>query len=146
MLNPAAPGKAETRWFGGVLREGDELLWTENNKGLGLVNGDDVIVEKIQGDCVTLDNGHTVALDDLKAVHGYACTTHKAQGSEYETVIFVCHSNHKWMLTRRQVYTALSRAKQQLVIIGERTALDRASRNLRDAGRNTALVEFMGEN
>jgi exodeoxyribonuclease V alpha subunit len=146
MLNPAAPGKAETRWFGGVLRESDELLWTENNKGLGLVNGDDVIVEKIQGDCVTLDNGHTVALDDLTAVHGYACTTHKAQGSEYDTVVFVCHSSHKWMLTRRLVYTALSRAKQQLVIIGERSALDRASRNLRDAGRNNALVEFMGVN
>jgi exodeoxyribonuclease V alpha subunit len=167
MLNPAAPGKAETRWFGGVLREGDELLWTENNKGLGLVNGDDVVVEKlkggtvtldnghqvalgdvtaVRGGTVTLDNGHQVALGDVTAVHGYACTTHKAQGSEYDTVVFVCHSSHKWMLTRRQVYTALSRAKQQLVIIGERSALDRASRNLRDAGRNTALVEFMGEN
>jgi exodeoxyribonuclease V alpha subunit len=92
---------------------------------------------------VTLDNGHSVHLGELTAVHGYACTTHKAQGSEYDTVVFICHSSHKWMLTRRQVYTALSRAKKQLVIIGEREALDRASRNLRDAGRNTALVEFM---
>jgi exodeoxyribonuclease V alpha subunit len=143
MLNPAAPGKAECRWFGGVLREGDELLWTENNKELQLVNGDDCIVTALKGDTVTLDNGHKVALEDLTAVHGYANTTHKAQGSEYDTVVFVCHSSHRWMLTRRQVYTALSRAKKQLIIIGEREALDRASRNLRDAGRNTALVEFM---
>jgi exodeoxyribonuclease V alpha subunit len=143
MLNPAAPGKAEMRWFGGVLREGDELLWTENNKELGLVNGDDVIVCALQDDKVTLDNGHKVAMEDLTAVHGYACTTHKAQGSEYDTVVFVCHSSHRWMLTRRQVYTALSRARRRLVIIGERDALDKASRNLRDAGRNTALVDFM---
>jgi exodeoxyribonuclease V alpha subunit len=143
MLNPAASGKAECRWFGGVLREGDELLWTENNKDLQLVNGDDCIVTALKGDTVTLDNGHKVALEDLTAVHGYANTTHKAQGSEYDTVVFVCHSSHRWMLTRRQVYTALSRAKKQLIIIGERSALDRASRNLRDAGRNTALVEFM---
>jgi exodeoxyribonuclease V alpha subunit len=143
MLNPAEPGKAEVRWFGGVLREGDELLWTENNKELGLVNGDDVVVDKLKGDTATLSNGHKVAMEDLTAVHGYANTTHKAQGSEYDTVVFICHSSHRWMLTRRQVYTALSRAKKQLVIIGEREALDRASRNLRDAGRNTALVEFM---
>jgi exodeoxyribonuclease V alpha subunit len=143
MLNPAASGKAECRWFGGVIREGDELLWTENNKEFGLVNGDDVVVEQLRGDVVTLDNGHQVALEDLTAVHGYANTTHKAQGSEYDTVVFICHSSHKWMLTRRQVYTALSRAKKQIVIIGERAALDKASRNLRDAGRNTALVEFM---
>jgi exodeoxyribonuclease V alpha subunit len=143
MLNPAGWGKAECRWFGGVLREGDELLWTENNKELALVNGDDVVVAAMKGDKVTLSNGHQVALEDLTAVHGYANTTHKAQGSEYDTVVFVCHSSHRWMLTRRQVYTALSRAKKQLVIIGERAALDKASRNLRDAGRNTALVEFM---
>jgi exodeoxyribonuclease V alpha subunit len=143
MLNPSSPGKAELRWFGGVLREGDELLWTENNKELGLVNGDDLVVDKLKGDTVTLSNGNKVAMEDLTAVHGYANTTHKAQGSEYDTVVFICHSSHKWMLTRRQVYTALSRAKKQLVIIGERSALDRASRNLRDAGRNTALVEFM---
>jgi exodeoxyribonuclease V alpha subunit len=145
MLNPAAHGKAEKRWFGSVLREGDELLWTENNKELGLVNGDDVIVDKLKGDTVTLDGGQDVDMEDLTAVHGYASTTHKAQGSEYDTVVFVCHSSHQWMLTRRQIYTALSRAKQQLVIIGERAALDKASRNLRDAGRNTALVEFMQE-
>jgi exodeoxyribonuclease V alpha subunit len=143
MLNPAAPGKAEARWFGGVLREGDELLWTENNKELGLVNGDDVVVERVSGDMVSLSNGKAVILDDLTAVHGYACTTHKAQGSEYDTVVFVCHSSHRWMLTRRQVYTALSRARRRLVIIGERDALSRASRNLRDAVRNTALVGFM---
>jgi exodeoxyribonuclease V alpha subunit len=156
MLNPAEPGKAECRWFGGVLREGDELLWTENNKELGMVNGDDVVADAVKGKkvtldngrkdtvyTVTLDNGHSVHLGELTAVHGYANTTHKAQGSEYDTVVFICHSSHKWMLTRRQVYTALSRAKKQLIIIGEREALDRASRNLRDAGRNTALVEFM---
>jgi exodeoxyribonuclease V alpha subunit len=143
MLNPAASGKAECRWFGGVLREGDELLWLENDKDLDLVNGDDVVVDTIKGDIITLDNGEEVSLEDLKAVHGYANTTHKAQGSEYDTVVFVCHSSHRWMLTRRQVYTALSRAKKQLIIIGEREALDRASRNLRDAGRNTALVGFM---
>jgi exodeoxyribonuclease V alpha subunit len=143
MLNPAEIGKAECRWFGGVLREGDELLWIENDKDLDLVNGDDVVVDTIKGDTITLDNGEKVEFEDLKAVHGYANTTHKAQGSEYDTVVFVCHSSHRWMLTRRQVYTALSRAKKQLIIIGEREALDRASRNLRDAGRNTALVEFM---
>jgi exodeoxyribonuclease V alpha subunit len=143
MLNPAASGKAECRWFGGVLREGDELLWIENNKDLDLVNGDDVTVDQIKGDMVTLDGGQDVDMKDLTAVHGYANTTHKAQGSEYDTVVFVCHSSHRWMLTRRQVYTALSRAKKQLIIIGERAALDKASRNLRDAGRNTTLVEFM---
>jgi exodeoxyribonuclease V alpha subunit len=147
LLNPAAQGKAEVRWFGAVLREGDELLWTDTNKKAGLVNGDEVIARTLKSYDkvfkVELDNGHTFDLDDLTAVHGYACTTHKAQGSEYDTVVFVCHSSHQWMLTQRQVYTALSRARRRLVIIGERDALDKASRNLRDAGRNTALVDFM---
>lgn len=164
MLNPPAPNKSERRWFGGVLREGDELLWTENNRELGLVNGDDVLVKSITTDkhgddvvkslttlttdshgtdIVELSNGKSVPLNLLTAVHGYACTTHKSQGSEYDVVVFVCHSSHQYMLTRRLVYTALSRAKTRLYIVGERAALDHASYSLRDGDRNTALVEMM---
>jgi exodeoxyribonuclease V alpha subunit len=151
-LNPPDFHKNEVRWYDTTLREGDLLLWTENNYDLGLVNGDEVTVDAIyeapdeetgkQVITVDLSDGNKVQLSDLTAVHGWASTVHKAQGSEYPGVVFVAHTSFNTaLMTRRLAFTAMSRAQKLLVIVGERRALERAAANTREDTRRTALVE-----
>lgn len=72
---------------------------------------------------------------------GYAMTIHKAQGSQYPWVIVVCHSTHTRMLTRRLLYTALTRASEGVVIVGNREGIQRAVGNANELPRNTQLAE-----
>lgn len=70
----------------------------------------------------------------------YALTVHKTQGSEFQHVVVVCHSTHSYMLSRSLLYTAITRAKQHVTLVGDRKGIARAIRN--DAARrNTSLVE-----
>jgi len=70
---------------------------------------------------------------------GYAMTIHKSQGSQYPWVIVVCHSTHTRMLTRRLLYTALTRASEGVVLVGNRDGLQRAVGNANELPRNTDL-------
>jgi exodeoxyribonuclease V alpha subunit len=72
---------------------------------------------------------------------GYAMTIHKSQGSQYPWVIVVCHSTHTRMLTRRLLYTALTRASEGVVIVGNRDGIARAVGNANELPRNTQLAE-----
>ena len=69
----------------------------------------------------------------------YASTVHKSQGSEYPWVVVVCHSTHKRMLTRRLLYTAITRAKEGVVLIGDRVGVEWAVSNTREVQRCTWL-------
>jgi exodeoxyribonuclease V alpha subunit len=145
VLNEQSFDKNEVRWFDKILREGDKLIWTANNLDRGLVNGEECRVERIYQDngktFVDLDVSTGIPLDELTATHGYAVTVHKAQGSEYPCAIVVAHSVHQFMLTRRLLYTAVTRGKQLGIIIGERSAVQKAVGNIREDGRRTALTE-----
>lgn len=74
---------------------------------------------------------------------GYAVTVHKFQGSQSPAVIFIAHPVHQFMLTRANVYTALTRASKYVLIIGSANTLARAASNTRGAERRTQLRDFM---
>jgi exodeoxyribonuclease V alpha subunit len=69
----------------------------------------------------------------------YAMTIHKSQGSQYPWVVVVCHSSHARMLTRRLIYTALTRASEGVVLVGNREGVERAVSNAQEQSRNTWL-------
>jgi exodeoxyribonuclease V alpha subunit len=73
----------------------------------------------------------------------YALTIHKSQGSEWPWVVVFVHSTHTKMLTRNLLYTAITRAKIGVVIVGDEAGLKRAVKETSDTARNTALVERM---
>lgn len=71
----------------------------------------------------------------------YALTIHRTQGSEFPWAIVVCHSTHSYMLARQLLYTAITRAKAGVVLVGDRKGLARAVANRRPEVRNTTLIE-----
>lgn len=143
LLNPR--GKEIAR--GGTrLRVGDKVMQTRNNYELEVFNGD-------LGRLVEIDEEREVvrcrfderavehpfaSLDEL--VLAYACSIHKAQGSEYPAVVVPLHGQHYVMLERNLLYTALTRAKRLVVLVGERRALAVAVKNRRNRMRHTRLA------
>jgi len=144
LLNPEGP--TVTRG-GRSLRAGDKVMQVRNNYDLEVFNGDigrvQAIAEVDQIVTVSMD-GREVAydfgsIDEL--VLAYACTIHKAQGSEYPCVVIPLHTTHFVMLQRNLLYTALTRAKRLAVLVGEERALRIAVGNRRVRSRFTRLAE-----
>jgi exodeoxyribonuclease V alpha subunit len=144
LLNPEGP--TVTRG-GRSLRAGDKVMQVRNNYDLEVFNGDigrvQAIAEVDQIVTVSMD-GREVAydfgsIDEL--VLAYACTIHKAQGSEYPCVVIPLHTAHFVMLQRNLLYTALTRAKRLAVLVGEERALRIAVGNRRVRSRFTRLAE-----
>ncbi|UCC74084.1 MAG: ATP-binding domain-containing protein, partial [Gemmatimonadota bacterium] len=73
----------------------------------------------------------------------WALTIHKAQGSEWPWVMVVCHSSQHYMLSRQLIYTAITRAKKGVILVGDRKGIDRALSNNRPAERRTRLQEAL---
>lgn len=73
----------------------------------------------------------------------FALTIHKSQGSEWPWVVVLCHSTHTRMLTRRILYTAITRGKTGVVLVGDESGIRRAVKNAQDGKRNTGLVDRM---
>lgn len=157
-LNPPARSKAEiTKIEDGkrivLFREGDKVMHTENNANLGVVNGDQGIIQKInlvpEKDHETtveilLDSGETVTLrkNDLGSlVQAWAITVHKSQGSEYPVVVMICHDSLAWSLQRALLYTGVTRAKKHLVLFGTSSAIQTAVLKERDP-RMTRLASL----
>jgi exodeoxyribonuclease V alpha subunit len=130
-----------------VFRVGDRVLQTSNDYERGVVNGEVgrvVDVSKREGGVVlgVEFDGREVTYDrdQLRGLDlAYATTVHKAQGSEYPVVLFVCHSSHGFGLDRTLVYTAITRARRACVVVGERAALGRACRKETSGARRTTL-------
>ena len=80
-------------------------------------------------------------LDEL--VHAYAVSIHKSQGSEFPAVVVPILTQHYVMLQRNLLYTAVTRARQLVVLVGDRRAISIAVRNNRIAHRNTRLAELL---
>ncbi len=162
-LNPPAAGKFEKVHGSKTFRMGDKVMQIKNNydiswkiikngkivdDGLGIYNGDEGIVTFIDNVNeymeVIFDDEKTVVydftqLDELEL--SYAVTIHKSQGSEYKAVIIPVHSGPPMLLTRNLIYTAVTRAKELVVLIGIPETLKRMIDNNREAGRYTALAE-----
>lgn len=129
-------------------RLGDRLIQTRNSHELGLMNGsicflvDDAPDEEA---CVLeTDDGQTIVVpyDDADALRlAYAISVHKSQGCEVPVVVCVCHRSHARILSRPLVYTAITRAKQTCVLVGEKQALELAVRRDDSGARHSYLAQ-----
>jgi len=127
-------------------RRGDKVMQVRNSYELDIFNGDIGRVESVdleQRELVAAFDERLVriagdALEDL--VPAYACTVHKAQGSEYPAVVLALHRQHHVMLERNLLYTAVTRARRLVVVVGSRTAVWRAVTTASVRARCTTLA------
>lgn len=145
-INPAPAGVAESDKK--KLRVGDRVINTENDYDLEVFNGDCGIVDYISEDenvvRVLMDDGKLVDFNRVKATFlslAYALTVHKTQGSQYRATIVVHSMEHNFMLQRSLLYTAITRATEQVVLVGEERAVNTAVSKIPALERNTALKE-----
>ncbi|MDP9357117.1 MAG: ATP-binding domain-containing protein [Chloroflexota bacterium] len=145
-LNPGREGALEARGGGRVYRVGDRVLQLKNDYTLEVFNGDLGTVQAIdaveQELHLTLDDGREVAypFTSLHALtHAYAVSVHKAQGAEFPAVVIPLLTSHAAMLGRTLLYTAVTRARRLVVIVGQQRAMAMAVKDWRRVERHTAL-------
>jgi exodeoxyribonuclease V alpha subunit len=157
VLNPPAPGKKEKMFGDAVFREGDrvmqiknnyDILWRNSNNteaGTGIYNGDIGTLVNIdpESETMTIDfDGHIASygFDGLiELEHAWAVTVHKAQGSEYRAVVLALGSGSQMLMSRGLLYTAVTRAKELLIIVGDDQTAHQMIDNFRQSRRYTAL-------
>lgn len=132
---------------GATLRVRDKVMQLRNNYDKGVFNGDLGRIASIDGE----EGKIRVDFDDKRVEYdadewdeislAYAISIHKSQGSEYPVVILPLHMSHYMMLYRSILYTAVTRARNLVIVVGSRKALAMAIRNVRVENRNTGLKE-----
>jgi exodeoxyribonuclease V alpha subunit len=145
-LNPGKPGMAEA-WGGGrVYRVGDRVLQLKNDYDLTVFNGDLGTVQAInpveQELAIGWDDGRIVPYPFARLpalTHAYAMSVHKAQGAEFPAVVLPLVTSHAALLGRTLLYTAVTRARQLVVLVGQQRALAMAVKDWRRTERTTAL-------
>lgn len=143
-LNPGPGGDGAARRR--RLRVGDKVMQVRNDYDLEVFNGDIGWVTAVDGDGavhVRFGERHVAyAAGDLdQLVPAYAITVHRSQGSEYPAVVMPVLTEHYVMLRRNLLYTAVTRGKRLVVLVGQRRALELAVRRHDDARRFSALAE-----
>lgn len=152
IINPVDYAKPVLRSMGQEYRVEDRVMQTQNNKDLGISNGDVGKISSIDFKFKKLhvDFGERRAEIPFDKVYqlrpAYAMTIHKSQGSECPHVIMPMTMEHRNMLTRRLVYTGITRAKQVLWMVGDREAFEYAVKNTQERPRETALSYLIGKN
>jgi len=156
-LNPSAPEKKEKQFGEYTFREGDRIMQIRNNYdimwkksdgsavGTGIFNGDVGTVISIDPAAETL----TAVFDDREATYdftqlgelepAYAMTVHKSQGSEYRAVILTAFSGSPYLLSRSILYTAITRARELLIIVGREETVAVMTENAKRNRRYTGL-------
>jgi exodeoxyribonuclease V alpha subunit len=140
-LNPAA-GRVAVGGF----HVGDRVMQTRNDAELDVANGDvGTVVDTARREGtvrVAFPRGEVSypASKVRDLVPAWAVTVHKAQGGEWPVVVLVCDPSHRTMLWRNLVYTAITRARQALVLVGRAEALRTAARSVRSNERHTGLA------
>ncbi len=167
-LNPPSPDKREYQSGERLFREGDKVMQVKNNyqltweilsrygipvdKGMGVFNGDMGIVceinEAAQSLCVEYDEHRRVEyaftqLDEIELA--YAVTIHKSQGSEYPAVILPLLSGPKLLFNRNLLYTAVTRARKCVTILGSARVVQEMIDNERESRRYTSLGDRIRE-
>ncbi len=167
-LNPAVPGKQEKEHHGVTFREGDKVMQIKNNyqvewetrnkkgylieSGTGIFNGDCGIIRQINTYAETMtidfDEGKLVdypfsQLDELELA--YAVTIHKSQGSEYPAVVLPLLAGPPLLFNRNLLYTAVTRAKNCVTIVGRRETVGAMIRNTSEIRRYSGLADRISE-
>jgi exodeoxyribonuclease V alpha subunit len=152
-LNPPAPGRPEQRFGATIFRVGDRVLQQRNNYDLDVYNGDigEVVaidpveqVLTVRYDAGGAGGERAIAydfglLDELTLA--YAISIHKSQGAEYPCVVVPLLTQHYALLQRNLLYTAVTRARGLVVLLGDRRAVTIAVENNRVAERYTGLAQ-----
>ena len=138
---------AEVKIGGRLFRAGDKVMQTRNSYEKDVFNGDIGFINSIDSD----DNSLKIAMDGLYVhydfsetddlMHAYCISTHRSQGSEYPVVVMPVLTQHYMMLQRNLLYTAITRAKRLVVLVGTRQAVGIAVRNNRVAERHSGLLQ-----
>ena len=147
VVNPPRDGVPVARRGDYELRPGDRVLQSRNDYGREVSNGDVGVVRHVADDgrSVTASfDGRPVEyrggeVDQLALA--YAISVHKSQGSEYPAVVVPVSSQHRIMLNRQLLYTALTRGKRLVVLVGDRRAIEQAVRTTGAGRRNTWLAQ-----
>lgn len=148
-LNPR--GADDLEWLIGerAFRKNDRVIQTVNDYTLGVFNGEVGDVVGLDDKTLLVDFGDRAVAYTRNTVLNlqlaYALTVHRCQGSEFPWVICVVHSAHSFMLTRQLFYTAITRAKKGVVIVGNRRGIAAATSAREPPKRNTALIARMKE-
>lgn len=148
LLNPSGESIESGRW---VFRNGDKVMQLRNNYEKGVFNGDLGRIEDLdrEGEKLRVNfDGTLVAydFDELDEIGlAYATSVHKSQGSEYPGVVIPLHNSHYPMLHRSILYTAVTRGKELVVLVGSKKALWMAIRNVRVEQRFTGLKERLAQ-
>ena len=167
-LNPPSPEKSEREYADRLFREGDKVMQIKNNyqrewkiqtkygltvdKGQGVFNGDMGVVREIN----TYEETITVEYDEHRQVIypysmmdelelAYAITVHKSQGSEYPAVVIPLLQGPRQLYHRNLLYTAVTRAKKCVTLVGSEAVFQEMIRNNQDQKRNTSLAERIRE-
>jgi len=159
-LNPKRPDKTERKYGSVVFREGDKVMQIKNDydlqwkrgseSGLGVFNGDIGIIADIdtRSETMTVDFDGRMTEYDFSQLeeleHAFAVTAHKSQGSEYKIVVIPAFDAPFPLMTRNLLYTAVTRAKNMVVIVGSSRALGVMVGNNRIPVRHTALKHLLG--
>lgn len=156
-LNPPKEGKREKLFGDSVFREGDRVMQIRNNydiiwqsadgklSGAGIYNGDigKIIAVDLETEILRVDFDGRIASYGFDALmeleHAWAMTVHKSQGSEYRAVILALGASAQALLTRGVLYTAVTRAKELLIIVGDEQTAYRMIDNFRQSRRYSAL-------
>lgn len=157
-LNPGRPGIREVNIPGGVFREGDKVIQTTNNYDKEVFNGEIGRIRAIE-ERKSLDEDGVENVEKMVVVEfpdrmveyelheldqlqlAYAVTVHKSQGSEFKVVVIPLTTQHAIMLQRKLIYTAITRGKQRVVLVGQKKALGMAVRNAMVRPRYSGLLE-----
>ncbi len=145
-LNPPAAHKAEFVNSAQTFRLGDKVMQIRNNYAKQVFNGDIGFIERLEADQVTVRYSEEQAVDYEKNELGelqlaYAMSVHKSQGSEYPVVLLPLVPGHHVMLQRNLLYTAVTRARKRVILLGSKAALRTAVENDRTKKRYTLLAE-----
>ena len=167
-LNPPSESRKEKEYGGRLFRTGDKVMQIKNNyqlewevstkygmtidKGLGIFNGDMGIIKDINTYEETISveyDEHRVVkypyslLDELELA--YAITIHKSQGSEYPAVVIPLLKGPRQLYHRNLLYTAVTRARQCVTLVGSDTVFQDMIQNTNEQNRNTSLAERIRE-
>ncbi|TMB66683.1 MAG: ATP-dependent RecD-like DNA helicase [Deltaproteobacteria bacterium] len=146
LLNPAGEALERGGW---TLRVQDKVMQLRNNYDKGVFNGDlgrIISIDREDGS-IRVDFDEKVVeyeADEIDEISlAYATSIHKSQGSEYPAVVIPLHTSHYMLLYRSILYTAVTRGKKLVFVVGSRKALAMAIRNVRVEKRNTGLKEML---